>query len=98
MTNGSLKPLGDRVVLQRVEAESRTPGGIVLPDSAKEKPKQGIVKAVGPGKALENGKISEMQVSEGDRVIFTSYAGTEIRVGETEYVVLSESDILAVIE
>jgi len=91
-----LRPLGDRIVVKRMEAEQKTKGGIVLPDTAKEKPKQGQVLAAGPGKTLDSGELQPMQVKAGDKVIFGSYAGTEVRVGDTEYLILSESDVLAV--
>jgi len=93
-----IKPLGDRVLVKRVEAQEKTKGGIVLPDTAKEKPKEGIVEAVGEGKVLENGERSKLQVKKGDRVLFSSYAGTEIRIGGEEYLVMSEDEILAIIE
>ncbi len=93
-----IKPLGDRIVIKRLEAEATTKGGIVLPDTAKEKPKQGEVVAVGEGKVLESGETQPMQVEVGDRVIFGSYAGTDVTVGDDDYLILSESDVLAVVE
>jgi len=93
-----LKPLGEKVLVKRLEAEAKTKGGIVLPDTAKEKPKRGKVVAVGGGKVLDDGKRSEMQVKKGDEVIFTSYAGTEVKVDGDEYMIMDQSDILAVIE
>jgi len=93
-----IKPLGDKVLVQRLEAETKTAGGIVLPDSAKEKPQRGKIIATGPGKTLESGEETEMQVKKGDTVLFTSYAGTEIKIGGKEHLIMSESDILAVIE
>ncbi len=93
-----IKPLGDHVLVQRVEAQETTKGGIVLPDTAKEKPKEGIVKALGEGRLLDNGERVPPQVKEGDRVLFSSYAGTEVKIGGEEYLVMSEEDILAVIE
>jgi chaperonin GroES len=92
-----LKPLGSKVLIERLEAEEKTAGGIVLPDTAKEKPKRGIVKATGPGKLLDNGSRAEMQLKEGDEVVFTTYAGTEITVNNEEFIIMEESDILAVI-
>ena len=92
-----LKPLGDRIVVKRLEAEQKTKGGIVLPDSAKEKPKEGEVVAVGAGKTLDSGEMQAPQVKVGDRVIFSSYAGTEVTVDGKEYLIMSESDVLAVI-
>lgn len=96
--NPKIKPLGEKVLLRRLEAESTTKGGIVLPDTAKEKPREGKVLAVGDGKLLENGKRAEHQVKVGDRVLFTSYAGTEIKIEGEEYLLMDESDILAVID
>ena len=93
-----LKPLADRVVVKRLEAEQKTKGGIVLPDTAKEKPKQGEVMAVGDGKVLDSGETQAPQVKAGDKVIFSSYAGSEVKVGDEEYLIMSESEILAVIE
>ena len=93
-----LKPLGDKVVVKRLEADEKTKGGIVLPDTAKEKPKEGKVLAVGEGKLLEDGKRADFQVKNGDRVIFSSYAGTEIKLDGEEYLLMSEDDILAIIK
>lgn len=91
-------PLNDKIVVKRVEAEEKTAGGIVLPDSAKEKPKQGKVLSVGDGKLLDNGKRAPFQVKEGDRVLFTSYGGNEVKLDGDEYLIMSEDDILAVID
>jgi chaperonin GroES len=93
-----IRPLGDKVLVKRVEAEAKTAGGIVLPDTAKEKPQRGEVVSVGEGKMLENGKRKEVQVRKGDTVLFTSYAGTEIKIDGKEYLIMDESDIMAVIE
>ncbi len=93
-----LKPLGDKVLVKRVEAEEKTAGGIVLPDTAKEKPKRGKVIAVGEGKRSEDGSRCQPQVSKGDEIIFASYAGTEIKLDGEEYLIMDESDILAVVE
>jgi len=90
-----IKPLGDRVVIQALPREETTRGGIVLPDTAKEKPQEGKVIAVGPGRVLENGQKVEPEVKEGDTVVYSKYAGTEIRLDEQEYLILSEKDILA---
>jgi len=98
MAKLKIRPLNDKIVVKRVEAESKTKGGIVLPDTAKEKPKEGIVISLGTGKLLENGSRAEFQVKEKDRVIFSSYAGTEVKVEGEEYLVLSEDDVLAVVE
>ncbi|MBI3461522.1 MAG: co-chaperone GroES [Planctomycetes bacterium] len=91
-------PLGDKVVVHRLKAEERTAGGIVLPDSAREKPQQGKVLSIGDGRLLENGQRLRMQVKEGDRVIFSSYAGSEVNVDSDTLLIMSEDDILAVIE
>lgn len=96
MAKLNIKPLGDKVILKRIEAESKTAGGIVLPDSAKEKPKRGVVLAVGNGRLLDDGTRSEMQIKKNDEVLFTSYAGTEIKVGGDEYLIMDESDVLGV--
>ena len=90
-----LKPLGDRVVIELVEAEEKTASGIVFPDSAKEKPQEGKVVAVGTGRVLENGERVALEVKEGDRIIFSKYAGTEVKYEGKEYLILRESDILA---
>lgn len=92
----NLKPLGDRVVIKPQPREEVTKSGIVLPDTAKEKPQEGLVVAVGPGRMLEDGKRAAMEVSEGDRVIYAKYAGTEIKLDDEEYLILGEKDILAV--
>jgi len=93
-----VKPLGDRVLVKRIEAEEKTKGGIVLPDTAKEKPKEGEVIAVGEGKMLDNGKRATPQVKAGDRVLFSSYAGTEVKVNGEDFLIMREEDILAVRE
>lgn len=98
MAKLNIKPLGDKVIVKRVEAEETTAGGIVLPDSVKEKPKRGIILAIGNGRLLDDGTRSEMQVKKNDEVLFTSYAGTEIKVGSDEYMIMDESDILGVID
>ena len=93
-----IRPLGGKVLVERLEAEDMTRGGIVLPDSAKEKPQRGTVLAVGDGKLLDDGTRAEFQVSKGDKVLFTSYGGTEIKVGSEEYLLMDESDILAILD
>jgi chaperonin GroES len=93
-----IRPLADRVIVQRLEAESVTSGGIVLPDSAKEKPQRGKVVSVGKGKVLEDGSLSKMQVKKGNSVLFASYAGTEVKIDGKEYLIMNESDIMAIIE
>ncbi|SRR5690606_11916208 len=92
-----LKPLGDRVIIELVESEEKTASGIVLPDSAKEKPQEGKVVAVGTGRVLDSGEKVALEVAVGDRIIFSKYAGTEVKYEGTEYLILRESDILAVI-
>ena len=94
----TLQPLGDKVVVERDESEGTTAGGIVLPDSAQDKPSRGTIISVGTGKLLDDGSRGEMQVNKGDRVLFTSYAPETIEIGDQEYLLMSESDILAVIE
>ncbi len=98
MAKLNIKPLNDKIIVKRLEAEDTTSGGIYLPDTAKEKPKRGKVQAVGNGKMLETGKRSEMQVKKNDEVLFTSYAGTTVKVGVEEYLIMDESDVLAVLE
>lgn len=94
----SIRPLGEKVIVKRLEAESKTSGGIVLPDSAKEKPKRGTILAVGDGKLLDTGNRKSLQVKKGDKVLFTSYAGTEVKVDGEEVIIMDESDILAVLD
>ncbi|HET7076956.1 MAG TPA: co-chaperone GroES [Chloroflexia bacterium] len=94
---GNLKPLGDRVVVKALEREEVTKSGIYLPDTAKEKPQEGRVEAVGPGRILDNGERSKMELKEGDRVLFAKYAGTEFKLDGEDLLILRESDILAVI-
>ena len=93
-----IRPLADKVLVQRVEAETKTAGGIVLPETAKEKPQRGKVVSVGEGRLLEDGTRHKMQVKKGDQVLFTSYAGTEVKAVGKEYLIMDESSILAVIE
>lgn len=93
----NIKPLGERVVLKVLESEERTKSGIVLPDTAKEKPQMGKVLAVGAGKLLENGQKVALDVKVGDKVLFAKYAGTEVKLDGEEYMVLKESDILAIV-
>ena len=92
-----IKPLGDRVVIELVEQEETTASGIVLPDSAQEKPQEGRVVAVGSGRITENGEKVALEVSEGDRIIYSKFAGTEVKYEGTEYLILRENDILAVV-
>ncbi len=92
-----LKPLGDRIVIELVESEEKSAFGIVLPDSAKEKPQEGKVLAVGTGRVLENGTRVELDVKEGDKIIFSKYSGTEVKYEGNEFLILRENDILAII-
>ncbi len=92
-----LKPLADRVVVKKLEAEEKTAGGIVLPDTAKEKPQQGEVLAAGPGKLNEKGTREPMEVKVGDKVLFAKYSGTEVKIEGVDYLILSERDILAIV-
>ena len=94
----NVKPLEDRVLLQRVETEEKTEGGIIVPESAKEKPQEAIVRAVGPGKVNDAGERVEMQVSEGDKVLFGKYSGTDVTVDGEEMLILRESELLAILE
>jgi chaperonin GroES len=94
----SLKPLGDRVLVKRSAAETKTAGGILLPDSAKEKPREGSVIAVGGGKVADSGKRVPLTVKKGDRVLFTSYAGNEVKIDGDEFLLMREDDILAVLK
>jgi chaperonin GroES len=93
-----IKPLHDRVLVQRVEAEEKTASGIIIPDSAKEKPQEGKVIAVGPGKVLDNGSKLELTVKAGDKVLFSKYAGTEISLDGEDYLIMREDDILGIIQ
>jgi chaperonin GroES len=94
----ALKPLGDRVVVKQVDPQDRTKGGIILPDAAKEKPQEGKVVAIGPGRLLDDGTVKSVEVKSGDRILYGKYAGTEVSVEDTEYVILREEDILAVVQ
>jgi chaperonin GroES len=93
-----IKPLGDRIIIELVESEEKTASGIVLPDTAKEKPQEGKVVAVGTGRVLDNGERVALELTVGDRIIFSKYAGTEVKYQGTEYLILRENDILAVVE
>ncbi|MBC1475555.1 co-chaperone GroES [Listeria grandensis] len=93
-----LKPLGDRVIIEVLEAEEKTASGIVLPDSAQEKPQEGKVVAVGSGRVLDNGDIAPLEVAEQDHIIFSKYSGTEVTYGGKDYLIVRESDILAVVK
>jgi len=93
-----LRPLHDRVIVKRLEEEEKTVGGIIIPDTAKEKPQQGRVIAAGKGRTLENGQVIPLTVKEGDRVLFGKYTGTDIKVEGDEHLIMREDDILAIIE
>ncbi len=93
----SLRPLGDRVVVKALAREAVTKSGIILPDTAKEKPQEGEILAVGPGKVLDNGKRAALEVQVGQRVLFAKYAGTEVKIDGEEYLILRESDIMGII-
>jgi len=94
----SVRPLGDKVLLRRLEAQEKSKGGIVIPDTAKEKPREGKVVAVGTGRTLDDGTKVDFQVRKGDRVLFSSYAGTELKLDGEDFVIMGEDDILAVME
>ncbi|MCZ6602385.1 MAG: co-chaperone GroES [Planctomycetota bacterium] len=93
-----LRPLNDKIVVKRLEAEAKTKGGIVLPDTAKEKPKEGKVISLGDGKLLDNGNRVPFQVKKNDRILFSSYAGTEVKIDGNEFVIMQEEDVLAILE
>jgi chaperonin GroES len=93
-----IRPLQDRIIVKRVQEEEKTKGGIIIPDSAKEKPIEGKVLAVGNGKVLEDGKVRPLDVKAGDRVLFSKYAGTEVKIEGEEHLIMREEDILGVIE
>jgi chaperonin GroES len=98
MAGLKIRPLGDRVVVKPLEAEEKSKGGIIIPDTAKEKPQEGKIVAAGKGKVNDDGKISPLEVKVGDKVLYGKYAGTEVTVNNEEYMILREDDILAVIE
>jgi len=93
-----IRPLQDRIIVKRLEGEEKTKGGIIIPDTAKEKPIEGKVIAVGNGKVLEDGKVRQLDVKAGDRILFSKYAGTEIKIDGEEHLMMREEDILGVIE
>jgi chaperonin GroES len=94
---GLIRPLHDRIVVKRLEEDKTSPGGIVIPDSAKEKPAKGEVVAVGNGKALDNGEVRKLDVKVGDKVLFGKYSGNEVKLGDADYLVLREDDVIAVL-
>ncbi len=93
-----LRPLGDHIIVKPLEEEEVKKGGIIIPDTAKEKPQKGEVIAVGPGKVLDNGQKKQMEVKVGDKIIHQKYGGTEIKIDDVEYIIMNEDDVLAVIE
>jgi len=97
-TKFKIRPLGDRVVVEPLEAEEKTKGGIILPDTAKEKPQEGKVVAIGKGKVNDKGEVIPMEVKVGDKVLYGKYSGTEVTVDNKQYIILREDDILAIVE
>lgn len=97
MSKLKLKPLGDRVVVKPAEAEEKTAGGIILPDTAQEKPVEGTIVAIGPGKVTDDGKLQKPEVKEGDKVLYGKYSGTEVTISGEEYLIMRESDIFGII-
>jgi chaperonin GroES len=93
----NVKPLADRILVKPLEAEEKTKGGIIIPDNAKEKPQKGEVVAVGPGKIADNGQKITMELKKGDKVLYGKYSGTEVTVDDQEYLIIKESDVLAII-
>ena len=93
-----IRPLQDRIIVKRIEEEEKTKGGIIIPDTAKEKPMEGEVVAVGPGARDENGKVNPLDVKEGDRIIFGKWSGTEVKIDGEELLIMKESDIMGIIE
>jgi chaperonin GroES len=94
----NIRPLQDRIIVERLEEETKTAGGLIIPDSAKEKPQQGLVVAVGNGKKTEDGKVLPLDVKVGDKVLFGKYAGTEVKVDGKEYMMMREDDIMGIVE
>jgi chaperonin GroES len=97
-TKLELKPLGDRVVVEAVEQAAKSTGGVILPDTAKEKPQEGIIIAVGPGRKTDKGELIKIEVSVGDKVIYSKYSGSEIKLDGKEYLIISEKDVLAIVK
>jgi chaperonin GroES len=94
----NIRPLHDKIIVKRIEAPQVTKGGIVIPDTVKEKPQEGRVVAVGPGRILEDGKVRPLEVKKGSRVLFSKYGGTDIKINGEEHVILDENDVLAIVE
>ena len=97
-TATGIRPLHDRVIVKRLEEEQKSPGGIVIPDTAKEKPITGEVVAVGPGKTLDNGDVRALSVQQGDKVLFGKYSGTDVKIADNEWVVMREEDIIGIVD
>ena len=97
MSKLNINPLGDRIVIKPMEAEEKTKGGIILPDTAKEKPVEGSIVAAGPGRKSDDGKVVEMEVKVGDKVLYGKYSGTEVTIDGEEYLIMKESDIFAIV-
>jgi chaperonin GroES len=93
-----IRPLQDRILVKRVDEEEKTSGGIIIPDTAKEKPQEGKVVAVGAGKVADDGKVTPLEVKKGDRVLFSKYAGTEVNIEGTEHLIIREDDVLGILE
>jgi chaperonin GroES len=93
-----IKPLHDRIIVERIEEETKTAGGLIIPDTAKEKPQQGKVIAVGKGKVTEDGKVIAMDVKEGDRILFGKYSGTEVKLDGKEFLIMREDDVLGIVQ
>jgi len=93
-----IKPLHDRILLKRSEGEEKTKGGIIIPDTAKEKPQEGLVVAVGQGRILEDGSVREMEIEEGQTVLYSKYSGTEVKIDGVEHLIVREDDVLAIID
>ncbi|MBP6217378.1 MAG: co-chaperone GroES [Oligoflexales bacterium] len=98
METFKIRPLHDRILVKRIDSEEKTSGGIIIPDNAKEKPMEGKVVSVGQGKRLENGTVQKMEVKAGDTVLFAKYAGSEVKIGGVEHLVMREEDLLGVVE
>ncbi len=98
MKKPKIRPLHDRIVVERLESEEKTPGGLYIPDTAKEKPQLGRILAVGKGRIKDDGSVSPLEVKEGDRILFSKYAGTEIKLDGQEYLIMREDDVLGVVE
>ena len=94
----ALKPLGDRIVVRALEAQEKTKSGIIVPDAAKEKPQEGKVVSVGTGRLLDNGQTKALEIKSGDRVLYGKYSGSEVTVGDEEYLILREEDVLAIVQ